>query len=286
MTTFRTATRRTGITFATLLLAAFASSACADPEASGITSLYEARANAITPGLRPAIVLVHGAFADGSGWADVIRILERDGYTVTAVQNQMASLTEDIATTKRVIDAQSKDGPVVVVGHPYGGAVITGAAADNPNVTALVYVAAYAPDVGEVVTALDRNFAPSALPASLVPDAAGFLYIDRAKFREVFCGDLPAATARVLAATQRPIASAAFGEPIPRAAWRTVPTWYLVAQDDHAISPDLERFLALRMHAHTSEIRSSHVPFLSHPRTVTQVIEAAAGAQIVDATRR
>jgi pimeloyl-ACP methyl ester carboxylesterase len=149
--------------------------------------------------MKPSIVLVHGAFADGSGWQKVIPILEADGYFVTAVQNPLTSLPDDVATTKRVIDGQK--GPVVVVGHSYGGAVITGAAAGNSNVKALVYVAAFAPESGEPLGAPGEKFAPSPLSSALVPDAAGFLYIDRAKFHDVFCKDLSEADARVMAAT-------------------------------------------------------------------------------------
>jgi len=146
-------------------------------------------------GVRPAIVLVHGAFADATSWQHVIPILERDGYTVIAVQNPLSSLAADVETTKRVIDAQN--GPVVVVGHSYGGAVITVAAAGNPNVKALVYVNAFAPDAGEKITAGSEKFAPPLLLSALVPDTAGFLYIDRAKFHEAFCADVSEAEARV-----------------------------------------------------------------------------------------
>src|SRR4029079_19026746 len=152
---------------------------------------------------KPTIVLVHGAFADGSSWAKVIPILEGDGYNVIAVQNPLTSLADDVATTKRVIDAQK--GSVVVVGHSYGGAVITAAAAGNANVTALVYVAAFAPEADEVLAEPGAKFAPPALSTALVPDAAGFLYVDRAKVHDVFCRHVPAADARVIAAVQKPV---------------------------------------------------------------------------------
>jgi pimeloyl-ACP methyl ester carboxylesterase len=225
---------------------------------------------------KPTIVLVHGAFADGSSWARVIPILEADGYTVIAVQNPLTSLSDDVATTKRVIDAQK--GPVVVVGHSYGGAVITGAAAGNPNVKSLVYVAAFAPDADEALAAPGEKFAPSALNSALVPDAAGFLYVDRAKFQDVFCKDVPVADARVAAATQKPVSGSVFTASVPNAAWKSIPSWYIVASDDRAINPELERFYAKRIGATTTEIKSSHVPFLSHPREVAKVIEAAAAA--------
>lgn len=222
---------------------------------------------------KPAVVLVHGAFADGSSWGWVILLLEREGYRVTAVQNPMTSLADDVATTRRVIRAQA--GPVVVVGHSYGGAVVTEAAAGEPGVRALVYVAAFAPDAGESVADLNARFAPAALAASLAPDAAGFLYVDRAKFRDVFCADVPAPKASVLAAAQKPAAGACFGAPVQGAAWRTIPAWYLVARDDRAINPDLQRFLAERMNARVTEVKSSHAPFLSHPEEVAGLIEQA-----------
>src|SRR5262245_41924745 len=155
---------------------------------------------------KPAIVLVHGAFADASGWGRVIPILERDGYFVTAVQIPLTSLSDDVATAKRVVDAQK--GPVVLVGHSYGGAVITGAA--NPNVKALVYLAAFAPDAGEPLGAPGKNFAQPPLNSALVPDSAGFLYIDRAKFHDAFCKDLSDADASVMAVTQKPLSGTVF----------------------------------------------------------------------------
>ena len=223
---------------------------------------------------KPAIVLVHGAFADASSWSKVIPILERDGYYVTAVQIPLTSLADDIATTKRVLDAQK--GPVVVVGHSYGGAVITGAAAGSKNVKSLVYVAAFAPDDNEPLAAAGSKFPAPPLNAALAPDSAGFLYVDRAKFHENFCADIPAPEARIMAAAQKPLAGSAFGAAVPVAAWKTIPTWYIVASNDRAINPDLERFYAKRANAKTTEIASSHVTFISHPKEVVKVIEDAA----------
>jgi pimeloyl-ACP methyl ester carboxylesterase len=222
---------------------------------------------------KPTIVLVHGAFADGTGWQNVIPILQRDGYTVLAVQNPLESLGGDVATTKRLIDAQT--GPVVVVGHSYGGAVITGAAAGNANVKALVYIAAFAPDAGEPVGAFIDKY-PTGLGKALRPDAAGFAYIDRAQFRDIFARDVSAANASVMWAAQKPVSGTVFGASVPTPAWRTIPSWYVVAQEDRAISPDLERFYAKRMGAHTTEIKASHVVFISHPQEVARVIERAA----------
>src|SRR6516162_820811 len=171
--------------------------------------------------MKPTIVLVHGAFADGSGWQKVIPTLQSDGYPVIAVQNPLTSLPDDVATTKRVIDAQK--GPVVVVGHSYGGAVITDAAAGNPNVKALVYIAAFAPEAGEPLGAPPgAKFAPTALNSALVPDAAGFLYVDRAKFRDLFCKDLSVEEADVAAATQKPTSGSVFSASVAHAAWKTV----------------------------------------------------------------
>jgi pimeloyl-ACP methyl ester carboxylesterase len=223
---------------------------------------------------KPTIVLVHGAFADATGWQRVIPILQRDGYEVIAVQNPLASLAGDVETTKRVVDAQK--GPVVLVGHSYGGAVITGAAAGSSNVKALVYLAAFAPEAGEPVGAFGEKY-PADLGSALRPDSAGSLYVDSARFRELFCADVPATEARV-AATQKPIHSSAFGASVPQAAWKNIPSWYLVSQDDRAINPDLERFYAKRMGVKTSEVKASHVAFISHPDVVARLIEEAAAA--------
>jgi pimeloyl-ACP methyl ester carboxylesterase len=227
---------------------------------------------------KPTIVLVHGAFADGSAWQEVVPLLQRAGYKVIAVQNPLAMLAEDVATTKRVIDAETQKGrTVVAVGHSYGGAVITGAAAGNASVKALVFIAAFAPDANEPVGAFNKKY-PSDLGAALVPDAAGFVYIDVAKYHDVFAGDLPARQTRAMAVAQRPIFGAIFGQSVSAAAWRTIPSWYLVAQQDRSINPELERFYATRMNAKTSEIKSSHLPFISHPQTVAALIEEAASA--------
>jgi len=224
---------------------------------------------------RPTIVLVHGAFADALGWQRLIPILERDGYEVLAVENPLASLAGDVETTKRFL--AGVNGPIVLVGHSYGGAVITGAAAGNPNVKALVYLAAFAPEAGEPIGAFGDKY-PVDLNSALKPDSAGYLYVDRARFRPLFCADLPEGDARVAAATQKPVHNSVFSASVPEAAWKTIPSWFLVSQDDHAINPDLERFYAKRMNAKTSEVKSSHVAFISHPDVVANVIEQAAAA--------
>ena len=223
---------------------------------------------------KPMIVLVHGAFSDASSWSKVIPILERDGYPVTAVQIPLSSLSDDVAATKRVLDGQT--GPVVLVGHSWGGAVITAAAAGNKNVKSLVYVAAFAPEAGEVITAPAANYPTPELNSVLKPDEAGFVYIDRARFHDAFAHDLPEADTRIMAATQKPINGKSFGETMPAAAWKTIPSWYIVSTEDRAINPDLERYYAKRIGATTTEIKASHVPFLSHPKEVARVIEAAA----------
>ncbi len=223
-----------------------------------------------------SVVLVHGAFADASSWRRVIPILEKDGFTVTAVQNPLKSLADDVATTKRAVDAQKEN--VILVGHSYGGAIITDAAAGNSKVKGLVYVAAFAPDAGEALGGLIERFSPSPLATALVPDSAGFLYIDRSKFQEVFANDLTKDEAALLAATQKPIAGAIFGEGLKAAAWKTIPSWYVVSTQDNAINPDLERFMAKRIGAETKEIKASHVSFISNPAEVAKVVEAAAAA--------
>ena len=225
--------------------------------------------------MKTTVVLVHGAFADGGSWGNVIPILEQAGYDVIAVQNPLTSYADDVATTRRVIDAQS--GPVVLVGHSYGGAVITKAAVGATNIKALVYVAAFAPDAGENLQALLTEY-PSKIGAALAPDAAGFLYIDRAQFKEAFAADVSERDLSVMSASQKPIASQIFGQAFEAPAWKDFPTWYLVASEDHAINPDLERLFAKRMNATTREVKSSHVPFVSNPSVVAELIIEAAQA--------
>jgi pimeloyl-ACP methyl ester carboxylesterase len=223
---------------------------------------------------RPSVVLVHGAFADGFGWSRVISLLQTRGCTVTAVQNPLTSLADDVATTRRTLEAQP--GSVILVGHSYGGAVITAAAAGNTKVKALVYIAAFAPEVGETLSSLLGRGTPSDIGPALTSDSGGFVFIDRAKFHDVFAKDLPTAETKVLAATQKPIAGAAFTSPIPAAAWKQIPSWYLVATQDRAIHPELQRLMAKRIGARTTEVEASHVPFLSRPEVVAGLIEQAA----------
>jgi len=226
---------------------------------------------------RPTIVLVHGAWADGTGWQEVIKRLDREGYPVIAVQNPLTSLVDDVATTKRVLDAQT--GPTIVVGHSYGGAVITGAAVGNPQVKALVYIAAFGPAPGEPLGLLLQQY-PTELGQILVFDAAGFGYLDRTRFRAVFAADVDRSTARVMAAAQKPAFGGIFSEHLDAAAWATIPSWYMVAKDDKALHPDMERFIANRMGATTVEVAASHVPFISKPQEVVKLIEKAVRATV------
>jgi pimeloyl-ACP methyl ester carboxylesterase len=225
---------------------------------------------------KPTIVLIHGAWADGTSWQHVIPLLESEGYVVTCAQIQVASLADDVATAKRLIDGQP--GPVVVAGHSYGGMVMTGAAADNPNVKAIVYVSAFAPDAGESITTIAGNYPATPAVAAIVPDSAGFLYLDRAKFHDVFCKDVPDGEARIMGAVQKPFFNGIFGQTLAKAAWHTVPSWFVVSQEDQAIHPDQERFYAKRMKAKTIELKSSHVSLVSHPKEVAALILEAARA--------
>jgi pimeloyl-ACP methyl ester carboxylesterase len=222
-------------------------------------------------------VLVHGAWADALSWQGVIPLLQREGYRVVAVENALTSFADDVATTRRMIEAQS--GPVVVAAHSYGGAVTTAAAAGLPNVRALVYITAFAPDEGEVFAALLGRFGDSDINAAIAPDAAGAFYIDTARFNEVFAGDLPAEQASVMGATQKPFAGSIFGASIEGApAWRTIPSWYVVARNDRVIKPELQRFMAERMGARVSELDSSHVAYVSHPTEVADLIDEVASS--------
>ena len=224
--------------------------------------------------IRPSVVLVHGAFADGSSWDGVIRHLQHLDYPATAVQIAEYSLADDITTTQRVIDAQK--GPVILVAHSYGGAVISGAAVGKRYVKALVYVSALAPDKGETLGGIQERFAQTLLAASLVPDAAGFLSVDRAKFAQAFAADVDQEKANVMAAAQRPINSTIFGTPAPEPAWKTIPSWVLVTTKDNAVNPDLQRFQAKRMNATIAEVEGSHATLVARPEEIVDLILEAA----------
>ncbi|AJF68372.1 alpha/beta hydrolase [Streptomyces vietnamensis] len=260
--------------------------------AAGALALLIAAAAATAPsataaesshGAKPTVVLVHGAFADASGWNAVAEDLRRQGYEVVAPANPLRGLSNDSTYTASVL--KSIEGPVVLVGHSYGGAVISSAAAGTPNVKALVYVAAFMPDTGESPAELSAKFAGSELGTAVRPvpytDNAGSgidLYIQNDKFRSVFAADLPERQTRLMAVEQRPITAAGFAEKARAAAWKTIPSWFLVARQDKAIAPDLERFEAERAGSRTVEIDSSHVAMMSHPRTVVGLIDEAAEA--------
>jgi pimeloyl-ACP methyl ester carboxylesterase len=221
------------------------------------------------------IVLVHGAGTDGSGWRGVYDILTKDGYRVSVVQQPLTGLADDVAATKRVIDQQ--DGPVILVGHSYGGTVITVAGA-NPKVLALVYVAAMQPDVGETTGQLAASM-PGAAPGSdLKPTKDGFIFVDPAKFAADVAADLPAAQAKYMADAQMPVAAAAFDAPVTVAAWRDKPSYGIVATADRALNPMLARWMYKRSGAKTTEIEASHLVYIARPRAVAGVIEEAARA--------
>ncbi|PZO81277.1 MAG: alpha/beta hydrolase [Mesorhizobium amorphae] len=219
------------------------------------------------------VVLVHGAFADGSGWRAVYDRLVADGYRVSITQHSTATLDGDIATVKRVIAAQ--DGPVVLVGHSYGGAVITGAGND-PKVKALVYIAAFAPNKGETVLALASKPVPGATPPPFLPPNEGFLTLDVAKFPEAFAQDVEPAEAKFMAASQLPWGEAAAGAATGEPAWRSKPAWTLVTTEDRMIPPATQEMMAGRAKAKTEKIAASHAVFLSHPDKVAALIEEAA----------
>lgn len=262
-----------------LSLAALALSCDAQQPTSSFALSTAASASGAANAANTSIVLVHGAWADGTGWQEIIPILQREGYKVVAVQNPLVSMANDVETTKRVIDGETGKGRnVVAVAHSYGGAVMSGAAAGNAGVKALVYIAAFAPDAGERLDAFIQQY-PSDIFSAFEPDAGGFIYLSAEKYRPIFAGDLPEARTRVMQASQKPTQGAIFGQSNPGAAWRTIPSWFIVAQEDKVINPDLERFYARRMNARTTEIQASHVVFISRPNQVAKVIlEAAATA--------
>jgi pimeloyl-ACP methyl ester carboxylesterase len=225
------------------------------------------------------VVLVHGGFVDGSGWQDVYRLLTEDGYSVSIVQNPTLSLEDDAAAARRVIDAQGE--PVILVGHSYGGAVIT-EAGNDPNVAALVYIAAFAPDTGESVNTLIADPPPGAPVPPILPPQDGFLFLDRNKFHASFAGDLPAEQAAFMADSQVPWGVDALGGTISESAWRTKPSWYLVATDDRMIPPPAQRSMAERAGATVVEAAASHSIYLSQPAAVAELIEQAASETLSD----
>ena len=229
---------------------------------------------------KPTVVLVHGAFADSSSWNAVTSRLERQGYPVIGVANPLRGLADDSAYLSSILD--TIPGPVVLVGHSYGGAVITDAATGHPNVKALVYIAAFAPDQGETGLAILGQYPGSQLSPALTvrPYPGGQdAYVNPADFRHVFAADVPADKARLMAVGQRPVSLAAFAEPSTTPAWKTIPSWFLVAGSDRAIPPAAEQAMAHRAGSHTQVIRgASHAVLVSHPDATAHIIEAAAHA--------
>jgi pimeloyl-ACP methyl ester carboxylesterase len=221
---------------------------------------------------RPTIVLVHGAFVDGSGWAGVHRILRDDGYQVIVVQNPTTSLADDVAVTRRAIAAA--EGNVVLVGHSYGGVVITEAGGD-PKVSALVYIAAFAPDQGESVSSLNANAPPGAPALPILPPVDGFLILDKTKFPSVFAADVAPDTSRFMADSQVPWGFQALEGKISSPAWKTKPSWYLIPQDDKVIPPAAQRAMAGRAHATIREIPGSHAVYVANPTAVATLIKEA-----------
>ncbi|GLH84271.1 alpha/beta hydrolase [Bradyrhizobium sp. SSBR45R] len=233
-----------------------------------------AKTSAAGPRKTNNVVLVHGAFADGSSWSEVAARLLAKGYNVSAVQNPLTSLADDVAATKRVLSRQQ--GAVVLVGHSWGGAVISEAGA-VANVSALVYVSALAPDAGEAVMDLQSHGPASPGMQGAKPDN-GLLWFDPAAYRDALAADLPVRRTRVLAAVQQPIAPSCFGEKLSAAAWHDKPSWYLLSENDKALSPELQRWMAARIKAKIKAVPSSHLSLISRAEDVVELIDQAANA--------
>ena len=227
-----------------------------------------------------SIVLVHGGFVDGSGWDQVYNILKKDGYTVSVVQNPTSSLADDVAATKRVLSGETK--PVILVGHSYGGVVIT-EAGNDPKVAGLVYIAAFAPDKGESVAALIKNPVPGAPVPPILPPQDGYLLLDKAKFAASFAADLPKEKADFMANSQVPWGLDALNGAISEPAWKSKPSWYLVATDDRMIPPPAQQLMSKRAGSTVVEVKGSHAVYVSKPEEVAALIrKAAAGVRKVD----
>lgn len=235
----------------------------------GLSEGYMAQSNAAIKN----VVLVHGAFVDGSGWREVYDHLTRDGFNVTIVQNPTTSLSDDVAATKRALAAQN--GPTILVGHSYGGVVITEAGTD-PKVAGLVYVAAFAPDKGESVSALIKDPAPGAPVPPILPPQDGYLLLDRAKFRASFAADVSAEDAAFMADAQTPWGLDALAGAITEPAWKTKPSWYIVATGDRMIPPDAQRAMSRRAGSSVVEVEGSHAVYVSQPQAVAAIISKAA----------
>jgi pimeloyl-ACP methyl ester carboxylesterase len=219
------------------------------------------------------IVLIHGGFVDGSGWESVYSILKKDGYNVSVVQNPTLSLSDDVTATKRILAAQ--DGPAILVGHSYGGAVIT-EAGNDPRVAGLVYITAFAPDKGESVASLIKDPPPGAPVPPILPPQDGYLLLDRAKFAASFAGDVEAEKAAFMADSQVPWGLEALGGEISQPAWKAKPSWYLIATDDKMIPPDAQRAMSKRAGSTVVEVKGSHAIYVSQPEAVAALVEQAA----------
>jgi len=226
----------------------------------------------------PNIVLVHGAWGDGSSWSGVIQRLQKAGYHTTAVQLPMSSLANDVARVRQVLAAQS--GPTILVAHSFGGAVITQLGKDAPHVVGLVYESAFAPDKGETMKGLTSGDPQPAGASAFRPDKAGFLWLDRDGFVKFFAPDVDPVQARVMAAVQQPIAASEFlgEEPFGEPAWRSLPSWYLVTENDQMLPPAAQRFMAQRMKATVSSVAGSHASMVSHPDVVANLVMKVAQA--------
>jgi pimeloyl-ACP methyl ester carboxylesterase len=227
---------------------------------------------------RPNIVLVHGAWADGSSWSTVVERLQADGYQVTAPQFPLTSLADDVARLRHVLALQ--DGPTVVAGHSYGGQLMTALGTDAPNVVGLVYIAAFGIDEGESLGALLSQGPPTPALAHQFIDNEGLAWLTEDDFVNHFAGDVDPVKAKVLYAVQQPLAASAFNDVMTAPAWRVLPSWYLVAQDDQALAPDAQRMFATRMNATTTEVHSGHLAMVSHPAEVTKLTQTAAEAAL------
>jgi len=222
-----------------------------------------------------AVVLVHGGFVDGSGWEGVYKILRNNGYDVSIVQNPTLSLFDDVAATRRIVARQQA--PVILVGHSYGGVVIT-EAGNDPKVAGLVYIAAFAPDEGESVAALIKDPAPGAPVPPILPPQDGFLFLDRAKFAASFAADVDKAKAEFMADSQVPWGVEALSGSISVPAWKSKPSWYLIATDDRMIPPPAQQFMSKRARSTVVEVKGSHSVYVSNPQEVAALIETAAKA--------
>jgi pimeloyl-ACP methyl ester carboxylesterase len=227
------------------------------------------------------VVLVHGGFVDGSGWEGVYKLLKESGHSVSVVQNPTTSLADDVAVTKRALAAL--DGPAVLVGHSYGGAVIT-EAGNDAKVARLVYITAFVPDAGESVAALIRNPAPGAPVPPILPPQDGYLFLEKTKFATSFAADVDAEAAAFMADSQVPWGVDALNGPVSQAAWRKKPSWYLVATEDRMIPPEAQRAMSKRAGSTVVEVKGSHAVYVSQPHAVASLIEQAAAGAMAAAT--